>query len=160
MIYVCIMQTQTQKTPKTASGMKIVNAQRPITFKVTDAAIKIAKCKDPEHCVIAEALRDHFGDLFEAVHVGSNVTKVFLSDRIIRFSTPGAIKKAIPIFDKTGLWPLEKNKTYRLCAFWEKSPPKKKSGKSGKSKTSGFQGKHRSIRSRPTSCIRASTAAA
>jgi hypothetical protein len=139
--------------------MKIINAQRPISFEVTDEAIKIAKCKDPEHCVIAEALREHFGDLFEAVHVGSNVTKVFLSDRIIRFSTPKAIKKAIPIFDRTGRWPLEKDETYTLYAFHGPSSDRRKKP-SGKSRKSGFQGKHRAVRSRPTSCVRAVTAAA
>lgn len=88
------------------------------------------------------------------------MTKVFLSDRVVRFSTPKALKKAIPVFDKTGRWPLKKGETYKLYTFYEKKREKKKSGPSGKSGKRGFKGAHRAVRSRETGVVRAAGQAA
>jgi hypothetical protein len=69
-----VQKPAVQKAQRTSSGLKIINAQSPIMFRVTEEAIKRSRCKDPEHCVIAEALREHFGDIFETVQSRSAPT--------------------------------------------------------------------------------------
>lgn len=56
--------------------------------------------------MVAEALKEAFGDLADAVHVGVTVTKVERGNQVVRYTTPYNLRRAIPIFDKTGVWTL------------------------------------------------------
>ncbi len=98
---------------------KIVNARIPLKIFIEQRHVKVAKCSDPEGCVLAQAILGSIGELFERVLVGSTITKIITHDRVIRYRTPNAIKKAIPIFDATGAWNLPPG-TYNLGAVTKK----------------------------------------
>jgi len=104
----------------------IKNATKPMTITIDRLHIKKAKCGDPAACVVAQALTDRFGDLFTGCEVGSNVTKIVTETQVIRYSTPNALRRAIPIFDKTGQWELPPG-DYTLMPYkprprrWEKA---------------------------------------
>lgn len=101
-----------------------VDAQKPLSFKITRASIVLAKCKDPTKCVVAQAMMALFGDIFDGIEVGSSITKLYIPGKEIRYSTPSSLKRAIVIFDNTGLWNLPEgeytllppSKTMRLNA--------------------------------------------
>jgi hypothetical protein len=97
------------------SARKVVDSTKPFTFTITAKHIAKAVCRDPKTCVVAQAVSDAFGDVFESIEAGCAVTKVFTSDKIIRYATPGPMRAAIRIFDKTGRWPLAVG-AYRLRA--------------------------------------------
>lgn len=84
----------------------VKDATRPITFTIDRSHAKAATCRDPEACVIARALSATFGDLFQGVHVGATVTKVFNEGRVIRYATPSSLRKGLLHFDETGEWDL------------------------------------------------------
>ncbi len=106
---------------------------RPITFEITAKHIKLAKQCDQSGCVVALALLDHVGDLFEEVLVGSTVTKIVTKLEVLRYRTPAKLRTAIPIFDRTGSWELPPGK-YTLGVY-------KPSGTGGKDKTGTLTGK-------------------
>ena len=56
---------------------------------------------------------DRLGDFFTGIEVGSTVTKVYTDDKVVRYSTPGKLRSAIVVFDKTKEWPLPPGE-YRL----------------------------------------------
>ena len=85
---------------------KVIDATRPITVKITQSHQAIASCGNPAKCVVAQALNDAYGDVFDGAQVGTTVTKVFTSDKVLRYATPHQFKRAIPVFDKTGEWGL------------------------------------------------------
>lgn len=85
---------------------KKVNATKPIEITITPSHIKKAKCGDPAACVVAQALMDRFGDLFDGCEVGTTVTRIITATQVIRYSTPHQLKRAIPVFDRTGQWEL------------------------------------------------------
>jgi len=84
----------------------VIDAKKPLKVVITEEHQKCAKPGDPAHCVVALALNDAFGDIFDGAEVGSSITKVYTSNRIIRYATPASLKKNIPVFDKTGKWQL------------------------------------------------------
>lgn len=86
--------------------MKVVDATRPLVFRITAKHIAAAKCKDPQQCVTAQALRDALGDHLEQFEVGGRITKVWTTDKIVRYETPAALRLALIEFDKTGRWNL------------------------------------------------------
>ncbi len=98
-----------------SSPRKVVDSTKPFGFTITAKHVAKAKCGDPKTCVVAQAVSDAFGDVFESIEVGSAVTKVFTSDKIIRYATPAPMRAAIRTFDKTGRWPLAVGQ-YRLRA--------------------------------------------
>ncbi len=88
------------------NGRIIKDSQLPLFFDIKPAHVKKAKCKDPEHCVIAEAMRDAFGFQFESVLVGASITKIIMPHMVMRFATPKVLREALKVFDNTGKWNL------------------------------------------------------
>ena len=107
---------------------KVIDADQALTLKITGAHVKRAKCGDARMCVIAQALQDHFGPMVDGFQVGSNITKVYSGDRIIRYSTPGKLARSLRLFDQTRQWHLPPGEytlkplaaSYRRGARWEK----------------------------------------
>src|SRR4051812_41236665 len=85
---------------------KLEDAKKPLTFKINHKHVALAKCGDPNNCVVAQAINDALGDYFDGVEVGSSVTKVYSPDKVLRYATPNKLKRAIPHFDKTKQWDL------------------------------------------------------
>lgn len=83
-----------------------MDATKPLSFEITKKCCQLAKRRDSQGCVIAQALHASIGDLCEGIFVGSNIIKIVTSDRIVRYTTPYKIRKQIPDFDKTGEWNL------------------------------------------------------
>lgn len=94
----------------------VIDATEPVTISVTVKDIDTAICGDPSKCVIAAGLTRKFGKDFVGAEVGRTCTKVILTDKILRFSTPGKIRKQLPVFDETGMWDLGAGK-YTLDLF-------------------------------------------
>lgn len=117
------------------------DATKPLTFKIAAAHVNGAQCKDPNNCVVAQAVRAALGDFFESIEVGITVTKIYTNGRILRYATPHALRRAIPIFDETKRWELPHGE-YTLNTV----PPQAKLGARGnrwgrKSKTKTAPGK-------------------
>lgn len=92
---------------KTDLRRVVVNADQALTLKITAENIAKAKCKDPEQCVIAQAIYSSpLGMVATLAHVGASTAKIVCSDRVIRYKTPAKLAKALSVFDKTGLWHL------------------------------------------------------
>jgi hypothetical protein len=85
---------------------KPVDASKPLCFKIKEDHVVVARCSDPSKCVIAQALNDALGDFFEGVEVGMTVVKIYTAGKETRYSTPNKLRRAIPVFDKTGQWNL------------------------------------------------------
>lgn len=84
----------------------VKDATRSITVRITPQHVRLAKCGDPAECVIAQALTAALGDMLEGVQVGSTIIKVYVPGKVLRYTTPAAVRRAIPVFDKTGQWSL------------------------------------------------------
>ena len=134
-----------QKTRKVVRLWKVKDATRPLEFRITNEQVKIARQGDPQHCVVAEGLSACLGDYFDGVEVGAAFTKVYTGDKVTRYRTPKALRKAIPVFDRTGKWLLPPG-TYRLLTVdpahklghkKKKSKPKKKVPVAGKAAFNG-----------------------
>ena len=109
--------TKTAKKPakqKMEGGRLIMDATLPMEIVIKPAHVAIAKCKDEKNCVVAQAISDRFGDVFEGVFVGSTILKVITSDKVIRYGTPSKLKRQIPVFDKTKKWDLKENEIFVL----------------------------------------------
>lgn len=86
---------------------EVRNADRPLTFRITEDHVAIAECRNPEKCVIAQALYDSaIGQIAEEFQVGSTCTKIVTGQVIIRYTTPNKLRLALRTFDKTELWHL------------------------------------------------------
>jgi hypothetical protein len=96
----------TTEPSKVKTKKKLYYATAILEFQITDQDIKNAKCKDPNACVIAQAVRRQFGDFFEEVHVGARITKIVSSDRVVAYGTSETLAKGLRIFDLTGDWRL------------------------------------------------------
>ncbi len=95
-----------------------IDAKRPLVFTITPEDVESAVCGDPENCVIARACTHCLGDLFESIQVGASITKVVRSDGMkVRYKTPAFLRRALIVFDTTGVWDLPPGE-YRLA------PPK------------------------------------
>lgn len=92
--------------PTSRPQRQVFDATTPITIVITENHVALAQPGEPGKCVVALAIKDRFGDMLEGAEVGSNVTKIFTSDRIIRYRTPNTIKRQVPVFDKTEMWNL------------------------------------------------------
>lgn len=84
----------------------VINANTPLVIEINQEHVQKAKCKDPAFCVIAQALRDHFGEAVDGFQVGSSLTKIKMDTKLIRYSTGSKLRKALIAFDKTGKWNL------------------------------------------------------
>lgn len=108
--------TTTKKVSKTSNELKVVDATEPCPISITVKDIDTAVCGDPSKCVISAGLTRKFGKDFVAAEVGRTCTKVILTDKILRFSTPAKIRRQLPVFDETGMWDLGPGK-YTLDLF-------------------------------------------
>jgi len=100
------MKKTTKKVLKDSEGRVVEDAVFPLNFTITPAHVRKALCKNPAQCVIAQAVRAKYGFQFEKILVGGSIIKVFMKDKVLRFATPRALRKALRQFDKTGLWDL------------------------------------------------------
>jgi len=92
---------------KTDLRRKVVNATQALTLIITQDNINKAKCKDPEQCVIAQAIYSFpLGMVASIAHIGASTSKIVCADRVIRYKTPAKLAKALAVFDKTELWHL------------------------------------------------------
>lgn len=90
------------------------DATRPLTFEITEKHVAAASCGNPEACVIAQAITEHCGDMFERIEVGASVTKLYrIDNKVIRYITTDRLKRALIHWDQTGNWMLPPGK-YRL----------------------------------------------
>lgn len=101
---------------KASEKVKLIreDATRPLTFEITEKHVKAAKCGDPSACVIAQAVTELCGDMFEKIEVGAKITKVYrIDNKVIRYVTSERLSKALIHWDKTQDWLLPPGK-YRL----------------------------------------------
>lgn len=88
----------------------IKKAKRKLALTITKENIKSAVPGDSCNCVVAQALQNKFGEIVQGVDVGPNKTKVHLDDggqgTTWMYKTPTILRKQLPLFDKTGKWPL------------------------------------------------------
>ncbi len=111
---------------KTNRRRRKENAKKPITITITPSHVRKAKCGDPAACVVAQALLDTFGDLFEGCEIGARVIRIITETKVVRYSTPHKLTKAIPVFDDTKRWNLPPGE-YTLMPYksrprrWEKA---------------------------------------
>ncbi|SRR5579885_1559583 len=88
---------------------KVVDATRSLTIKVAPKHHRAAVQCDGNHCVVAKAFDDsNVGEFYEGVEVGITITKVKVAGKIIRYTTPVALRPYIREFDRTGKWNLPK----------------------------------------------------
>lgn len=85
---------------------KLFNAKTAITIRIKVEHIQRAKCGDPGQCVMAQGFLDQFGELLEGVEVGMTCTKVYTSDKVMRYATPYKVGRALPVWDKLKKWEL------------------------------------------------------
>jgi len=93
----------------------IVLAREPFWFNISTKHIAKAEPGDPRYCVVALALDDATGGMFD-YQIGAGITKIFdIKKKIeVRFATPGCLKSQIRVFDKpNGRWKLPPG-LYRL----------------------------------------------
>jgi hypothetical protein len=100
--------------------LPLKDATKPITFAIKEKHAREAEPGDPCKCVVARALQDTFGDFLQGVFIGPQISKVVTKTEVIRFRTPAALAKAIPIFDTTGQWNLPPG-TYTLRKYGMKN---------------------------------------
>ncbi len=114
-------------------GHTILDSDVPLVLNITEEHVKRAKCGDPSQCVVAQALRDHYGPAVSGFWVAGAISKIFLGMTIIRFSTPASLRHALRNFDKSapkgkrGKWDLPPGKysllplakSYRRGNRWE-----------------------------------------
>jgi|688.fasta_scaffold364797_1 hypothetical protein len=93
----------------------IVIAREPFWFNISVENIKKAIPGDPRFCVVALALDDAMGGMFD-YQIGAGITKIFDIDKKIevRFKTPGCLQRQMRKFDRlNGKWKLPPG-MYRL----------------------------------------------
>lgn len=60
------------------------DATKPLKFGIIEKHICEASPGDPGNCVVACAVRDALGDMFDSIEVGAHVTKVYVNNQCIR----------------------------------------------------------------------------
>jgi hypothetical protein len=108
---------------KKRTRRQVIDAPVDMPVRITKRHIERAVCGDPQYCVIAQALREALSvnvatGTLEKVEVGSRITKVYVTNKEIRYATPPAFTQSIRVFDVTGQWELPSGE-YALIA-----PPK------------------------------------
>ncbi len=102
-------------TEKRDDGMyRVIDSTKPLNLVITpehlkkSLATKSGGCKDPSQCVIAQAIDEAIPGGFDAIEVGSRITKITCeaTKTIVRYSTPAKLKRALQAFDLTGKWNL------------------------------------------------------
>lgn len=76
-----------------------VDAEKDLMFCIKPDHIAKGRPGDPKNCAAAVALMDVLGDVFEMVHFGPRIIKVYLWDRIIRYRTSAKLRAQIHLFD-------------------------------------------------------------
>ena len=137
----------------TSVKRKVVNATKKLILSITEENVKQAKCSDPNQCVIAQALHNHFGPVVEGFQVGASITKVITGDKLIRYTTSAKLRNALITFDKTKHWKLppgEYNLNPMHAGYVSHRWDKKKKKKTGTQST--FKGKALPTRKALTAC--------
>lgn len=98
-------------------GWTFVNATTPLYITVRREYAENAIPGNPDHCVMAQAMRAAFGEQYQ-YEVGSGITKIVDLDEqvVVRFATPSIVAAHIAVYDKTGFWDLPP-RMYRLAAL-------------------------------------------
>jgi hypothetical protein len=104
--------------PNAKGTIMIGYANEIFEFEVKAEDIKIAKCGNPEECVVARALRRAGHGLITGFEVGSKVTHVYLDGgrQVVCYGTSSPLSQSLRAFDKTGQWPLDPG-TYWLLPY-------------------------------------------
>lgn len=109
---------------------KIVTAREPLWFHISADHAKRAKKGDARFCVVALALDDATGHMYD-YQIGAGVVKIFdIKAKIeVRFKTPGVLQRQLRKFDMpNGKWDLPPG-MYRLHpmpASWREVKKRKK----------------------------------
>lgn len=83
-------------------GLDVRNAVNPLVLTITEKHVKKAACRSPGTCVIAQALADsNLGDVADEIVVGARCTKVRIGKRVLRYTTPSRLRRALILFDDT-----------------------------------------------------------
>ena len=83
---------------------KMVNATRPLAFKITPQHVKRAVCNKPGECVVAQAMQEALGDHFEGFEVGRTVVRVFTAGKERGWNDVAFSVLNNAIEDKLGFW--------------------------------------------------------
>jgi hypothetical protein len=133
----------------TTTKRKVKDATKTLTFRITYSHVARAKCSNPNECVVAQGLKDLFGDLFEEVYVGGSIIKLVTKTEVIRYATPKALREALIAFDEKKGWRLPPGeytirppyRTNRLGGGGRGSRWDKKTSGNGKPGRTVFMGK-------------------
>lgn len=103
----------------------VKDATKALQFKITQQHVDTARrkleedkkrtgrCERGRWCVIAQAMTDALGDLFDEVWVGVAITKIFLNGKktVVRYKTPKVLADALRCFDNSEgkEWNLKEN---------------------------------------------------
>lgn len=83
-----------------------VDATEPLTLEITQKSIDTATPKCAGSCVIAQAVKEHFGKKLEDIEVGATTTKIKVGGIIYRYTTPSRLRTSLLCFDITKKWDL------------------------------------------------------
>ena len=99
------MASKKQTSENSGRCFRVEDAVNPLRVWITKNHCDKAHRSDGRQCVIAQALREVIPALND-VEVGSNITKVNVNGKIIRYSTPPRLRAGLREFDQTGEWKL------------------------------------------------------
>jgi hypothetical protein len=84
--------------------IQVMDARIPLMIEVRKQDLQQACPGDMDNCAIAKAIKRQLG--VTDVCVGTKIISILKDEFLVRFGTPHKISKCLPIFDKTGCWPL------------------------------------------------------
>lgn len=93
-------------------GLKVVKAKQRLGFRVEQCNIKNGKPGSKNLCVLADALKDTFGETVQGFEVGTKITKIYVAGQVTKYRTPTSLQKTLRLFDKTGRWNLPVGQYY------------------------------------------------
>ncbi len=82
------------------NGVRVVDANRPITIEIKDTDVKKGSNKNPAACAVALACKRTFHGADARVHIGRTYIK--LGNKWMRFGTPKSLRTEIIAFDRGG----------------------------------------------------------
>src|SRR3990167_3071814 len=88
-----------------ANNVPIVDAVKPIEFKVRPRDIKGAVTRNPEECVAARGVRRVLNGNVKAVKIGASVAYVHRGAHIERYVISRETKALIKAYDAAGFYP-------------------------------------------------------
>lgn len=81
-------------------SIPVANATKPINLIITKKDVRLAKDKDPAHCVAARACVRQMGCAEARIHLARTYIRV--ANRWLRFKTSKALRSEIIAFDRGG----------------------------------------------------------